>query len=84
MKSRCAGLSTLLLLLGATGIAYSGYDFHGVLHTINTTITIDSAYLIVPPDSLAYPTTGWSAAEGKTTPSISPIASAHGRREYGL
>ena len=64
MNGRCAGLAALVLLLGVIGIADAKTDFHAILHS-GATIVLDSAYLIVPPDSLAYPTTGWGVTGGE-------------------
>jgi hypothetical protein len=63
MKNRCAGFVVVLLSLLAYGVVDAKTDFHGVLHVLNGTGTIDSAYLIVPPDSLSYTITGWSTAQ---------------------
>jgi len=46
-------------LLGAISVGDAKTDFHGVLDPRGIEVAIDSAYLIVPPDSLFYATTDW-------------------------
>jgi hypothetical protein len=63
MKKHRARLATVLFSFLALSIADAKTDFRGVLQVLGGTCTVDSAYLIVPPDSLSYATTDWSAAQ---------------------
>jgi hypothetical protein len=60
MNNRCTLLAVVLFSLLPFGVANAKTDFHAVLHDYDHIATsMDSAYLIVPPDSPAYATTGW-------------------------
>ena len=63
MKKRRNGLVVVLYSLIAIGIGNAKTDFHGVFHSLSAMGAVDSACLIVPPDSLTYATTGWGDIE---------------------
>jgi hypothetical protein len=52
----------VMVSLFAFSVANAKTDFHGVLHSNMGIVAIDSVYLIVPPDSLTYATSGWGNA----------------------